>query len=110
MKFRVGDKVKITGGKDKGKEGKIKQVLPKKDRVVVEGVNKYKRHLKPRQTGGSGQVIERERPLPAAKIAIVCPKCNKLTRVGYIVDKRKNKQRICKKCKGLLTVAAKAKK
>lgn len=107
MKFKVGDTVKVTIGKNKGKQAKIKQVLPQADQVVVEGINKYKKHLKPRQTGGQGQILERERPLSTAKIALICPKCNQPTRAGYLVDKTGNKQRICRKCNAPLTVKSK---
>lgn len=102
MKFKVKDTVKITAGKDKGKQGKIKQVLPRLDKVVVAGMSLYKKHLKPRQTGGRGQIIERERPLPTANIALICPQCRQPTRVGYRLNKNGHKQRFCRKCQAIL--------
>lgn len=69
-KFKKGDQVLVTGGKDKGKKGEIKAILPKQDRVIVAGVNLYKRHVKPTQNKEGG-VISRERALPTAKIALL---------------------------------------
>ncbi len=69
-KFKKGDTVLVTGGKDKGKTGEILRVFPKKDTVVVKGANIYKKHVKPTQNTEGG-VISRERPLPTAKISHV---------------------------------------
>lgn len=97
MKIKIGDQVLITAGKDKGQKGKILKVFPKLGRTVVEGKNIYKKFRK--GTGGQkGQVLEFSRPLPFANIALICPKCSKQTRVGYEVDKKGEKTRICKKC------------
>jgi len=97
MKYRVGDIVKITIGKDKGREGKIEKVFPKKGFILVPGVNIYKKHVK-----GMGEVkggvYELPRPLAVSKIALVCPKCKKITRIG-LKFAGKEKVRICKKCK-----------
>ena len=102
MKLKLGDTVAITRGKHATKTGKITKTLPKTNAVVVEGIGAYKRHLKPTQTGGQGKIVERFRPLPAGSVAIVCPKCSKITRIGYSIDKQGAKTRICRKCKGLL--------
>jgi large subunit ribosomal protein L24 len=99
LKFKTGDTVKITIGKDKGREGKIEVIDLRRGVVIVPGVNIYKRHVK----GGTvkdqkGGIYELPRPLPFSKIALVCPKCKKVTRVGIrILDKEK--VRFCKKCK-----------
>ncbi len=95
MKFRVGDTVAITGGKDKGKQGKIILVLPVKDRVVVEDVNMYVKHIKP-TNGQEGQKVRRPRPLPTANVAIINNE-GKPDRVGYQVNKDGTKQRVFKK-------------
>lgn len=97
MKLRKGDTVLVTGGKDKDRRGKIVRVLPDLEKVVVEGVNKYKKHLKPRGKDQPGSIIERERPLPVANVSLICPKCKEQTRVGHEMKKDK-KVRICKKC------------
>ena len=96
FKFKVGDQVKITAGKDKGQTGKISQLLPKLDKVVVEGKNLYTRHLKA-TTGKPGSKTKLPRPLPTANIALVCPSCQKTTRVGFDIT-QKPKIRICRRC------------
>lgn len=96
LKFKVGDTVKITAGKDKGREGKIEKVISKESKVLIPGVNIYKKHVKGQQNQKGG-IFEIPRALSFAKIALVCPKCKKVTRVGFkIVEK--NKSRVCKKC------------
>ena len=98
IKLKKGDTVKITIGKDKGREGKIEQVFPKKARVLVPGVNIYKKHVKANLTvDGKGGVFELPRPLDVAKVALICPSCKKQTRVGFEI-KNDKKIRICKKC------------
>ncbi len=95
MKFKLNDQVVITAGKDKGKKGKIVQVLPQKNQVVVEGINLYTKHIKP-YGGREGERVRRERPLPVAKVAIVNDQ-GKADRIGYQVAKDGTKQRIFKK-------------
>ena len=85
-------------GKDPGKSGKVLAVMPKEDRVVVEGLNLIKRHTRARKQGQKGQVISKERAVYTASVALVCKSCGKLTRVGYKLEGDK-KVRICKKCK-----------
>lgn len=96
MKFKVGDQVLVTGGKDKGKQGKIVRVLPTIDKVVVEGLNMYVKHMRP-YAGRPGEKIKKERPLPTANIAIMNPETKKVDRVGYTVAKDGSKTRIFKK-------------
>jgi large subunit ribosomal protein L24 len=89
MKFKLNDVVIVTGGKDKGKQGKITRVFPKENTVVVEGVNMYVKHIKPMQ-GRAGEKIRRERALPTAKVAILNSETGKADRVGYsVVDGKK---------------------
>ncbi|MBU0619410.1 50S ribosomal protein L24 [Patescibacteria group bacterium] len=101
MKFKKGDTVKVLLGKDKGKTGKIEKLLPKKGRVVVSGVNVYKKHVKRQSEQQPGGIVELNRPLPISSVVLVCSKCSQPTRVGWSVN-NKEKQRICKKCKGLI--------
>jgi len=100
LKFKVGDTVKITLGKDAGREGKIELIDIKAQTAIVPGVNIYKKHVKGQSVKGGqkGGIYELPRPLLFAKIALVCPKCKKITRVGFRVVE-KEKVRICKKCK-----------
>ena len=102
MKIKKGDTVRVLSGKDRGKIGKVLSVLKGRGRVVVEKVNKVKKHKK--QSGDQkdpGGIVEVEAPIDVSKVMVVCPSCSKPTRVGYKVTKDK-KVRICKKCKGLL--------
>lgn len=102
MKILKGDKVKILIGKDKGREGAITKSFPKKNKVVVENLNLFKKHIKPSQ-GKPGSIIEKERSILVSKVALICPNCKKTTRIGYQIDKTGEKYRICKKCKSILT-------
>ena len=101
MKIKKGDQVKVMVGKDAGKDGKIERVYPKSDKVLVLGVNLFKRHMKKRGEDQKGQIVDVPRPLPVANVSLVCPKCKKTTRVGFLLDK-KDKKRICRKCKALI--------
>lgn len=97
IKLKIGDTVKILAGKDKGREGKIERIFPKKEKVLVPGVNIYKKHVKGAQ-GQKGGIYDIPRPLPYSKVSLICPKCKKNTRVGFKVLKDE-KVRMCKKCK-----------
>ena len=98
FKLKVQDQVLITAGKDKGKKNKIEKILPSENKVVVSGVNIYKRHRKATRNQAAG-IYEVIRPMSVANVAIICPKCSKVTRAGFIYE-GKSKIRICKKCKG----------
>lgn len=96
MNFKTGDKVVVISGKDKGKEGKITKILRSESRVVVEGVNIIKKHVKPNgQTAGS--IVEMEAPIHASNVMMLDPKSKKRTRIGHTTDKKGNKVRIAKK-------------
>lgn len=82
MKLKKGDKVIVLTGKDKGKTGKIEKVFPKDNKVLVAGVNMYKRHRKPRSQQDQGGIIDKTLPIHASKVAFVDPKTNKPTRLG----------------------------
>ena len=100
FKFKIGDEVLITAGREKGKKGKIEKVLPKENKIVVGGINVYKRHKKVSKSKPAG-IYEIIRPVTVASIALICPKCNKPTRIGFEKE-GKTKNRICKKCKSRL--------
>jgi len=102
MKFKKGDQVIIAGGKDRGKTGKIELVFPRIAKVLVSGINVYKKHQKARGQRKPGGIIDVTRPLPVANIALLCPQCHMRTRVGFKITGSK-KVRICKKCQGELT-------
>ena len=101
MKLKKGDEIIVTTGKDRGRRGKIDQALPKINKVVILGINLYKRHLKRRDEKNPGGIVEFPRPLPESNVALICPKCKKPTRVEYFIAKNE-KHRICKKCKQIL--------
>lgn len=101
MKLLKGDQILITAGKDKGQKGTVDRVFPKSDRILVQGVNLYKRARRG-FAGQPGGMIEFARPLYLGNIVLLCPKCGKQTRVGYLLDKRGEKTRICKKCKAII--------
>ncbi len=98
MKFLTGDEVIVTKGKDKGQKGKIDKLFNKIDRVLVGGLNVYKKHQKGGLGGQKGGIIEFSRPLPVANVALVCPNCNNPTRIGKTTLKDGKKVRVCKKC------------
>jgi large subunit ribosomal protein L24 len=98
MKLHTGDTVKVVRGKDNGRTGKIEKVFPKEAKVIVEGVNQYKRHVKGRMQGQKSEIITLTKPLPVSNVMLQCPKCKKTARVGYKILKDGNKTRVCKKC------------
>jgi len=97
MKLKKGDTVLIIAGKDKGRKGKIIKALPKKGKIVVEGINLVKKSIRPRRTGEKGQIVSVPAALDASNTKIICPKCGKAVRIGYKKEGDK-KYRICKKC------------
>lgn len=95
---KTGDTVVVLNGKNRGKQGKVMQVAPAEGKVIVEGVNVVTKHVKPRKMGEAGGLVKAESALYADKVQLVCPKCNKPTRVGHTVGDDKKKKRVCKKC------------
>ncbi len=96
-KVKKGDRVKIIGGEDRGKMGKVLRVYPERYRVLVEGVNMITKHQRPTQTVRQPGIIQREAPLHESNVALVCPECGVPTRVGAAVVEGL-KMRRCKKC------------
>jgi len=97
MKIKKNDKVKIISGKDKGREGVVERVYSKTGRVLIPGINIYKKHIKKNEKMPQGGKVELPRPISISKLMLVCPKCGKPTRVSFQIDKNK-KLRVCKKC------------
>jgi large subunit ribosomal protein L24 len=101
--IRKNDNVLVTTGKDRGKRGRVLKVLPEKNRLVVEGVNFIKRHTKPNpQRNIKGGLVEREAPLHASNVQLVCPECGQATRLGRKILEDGRKVRICRKCEGVV--------
>ena len=98
MNIKKDDVVVVLSGKDKGKKGKVITADPKNGKVIVEGVNVAKHHIKPRKAGEEGGIIKKETPIYASKVMRVCPKCDKPTREAHTFLKDGTKVRSCKKC------------
>lgn len=105
MKLKKGDQVRVRAGKDRGKRGEIIRVLPKEGKVIVDGMNVAKRHQRATRATMQGGIIDKDMPMPASNVAIVCPSCGP-TRIGYRFDDAggsRQKVRICRKCGGDLS-------
>jgi large subunit ribosomal protein L24 len=100
LKIKKGDRVQVLTGKDRGKSGNVTRVLPTAGKVIVDGVNVAKKHQKATKATMQGGIIDKDMPIPVANVAILCPSCNKTTRVGYKIDGDGTKVRVCKKCGG----------
>ena len=97
MRIKKGDTVQVMSGNDKGKKGEVLEIIPKTEKLIVKGVNIRKKHVKPRKQGEEGGIIPVECSIHSSKVSVVCPKCGKLTRVGYVME-GDTKVRVCKKC------------
>lgn len=95
MNIKKNDDIIVLAGKDKGKTGKVEKVLAKQNSVIIAGINIFKKHKKDQNNSA---IIDIVKPLDASKIALVCPKCHKPTRIGFQALANGGKSRICKKC------------
>jgi large subunit ribosomal protein L24 len=108
MHVKTGDEVLVIAGKEKGKRGKIKQAMPRKSRVVVEGLNVIKRHMKARGMGKPGGIIEMEAPIHVSNVMLICPSCGRASRSGkrFLEELdhkgRPRKVRYCKACESTI--------
>jgi large subunit ribosomal protein L24 len=98
MKIRKNDTVLVIAGKDRGKKGKVRKALPKKDKVIVEGVNMIKRHSRAKGQARQAGIIELEAPLDISNVILICNKCNKPARIGFSFLSDGRKARICRSC------------
>ncbi len=105
LNVKKGDTVVVISGKDKGKKGKIMVAQPDDERVIVQGAAMVTRHVKPRKQGQPGGRIEKEGPIHASNVMLVCPKCDKPTRIAHKLkeleisgEKKQKSVRVCKKC------------
>ena len=98
MKIRKGDHVVVLSGKDKGRRGEVVRALPKDDSVVVEGVNRVKRHQRTTQIRKRAGIIEKDLPVPVSKVALVCPKEHTPTRASVDFAQDGTKRRVCARC------------
>lgn len=101
--IRKNDMVKVLSGKDRGKTGKVLKVLPARNRVVVENINFIKRHTRANPSKNvQGGVLEKELPIVASNLIVICPECSAPTRVGHRHLEDGKSVRVCKKCDGVI--------
>lgn len=98
-RIRKNDTVKVLSGKDRGKTGKVLQILRAEERAIVEGLNLVKRHMRRTQQNPQGGIVAREVPLHLAKLQPVCPRCNRAVRVAFALLKDGSRNRVCARCK-----------
>ena len=98
MKIRKNDTVLVIAGKDKGKTGKVRFAYPKKERVMVEGINFIKRHIRARGRVRQAGIIQLEAPIPVSNVMLLCSRCNHPTRVGFHFLEDGRKVRVCHRC------------
>ncbi len=108
MKVKKNDTVLVITGKDAGKTAKVLVAMPKENKVVVDGINVQKRHKKARSANEVSEIVSQSGPIDASNVMVVCPVCNKATRVAYKIEGDK-KARICKKCGAILEATKEAK-
>ena len=104
MKIRRGDNVEVVSGRDRGHRGEVIRVLPKEDRVIVQGANIRKKHQRQIQAGGRQMnpgIIQFEAAMHISNVMVVCPKCDRPVRVGFLVDDDQ-RRRVCKQCEAVL--------
>lgn len=97
MKIHKNDTVKIIAGKDKGKSAKVLKVFPVGNKILIDGLNIYKKHVRPKKQGEKGQVVLVPRPIYVSNVMLVCSGCGNAVRAGYRLNNGK-KERVCKKC------------
>ena len=100
-KIKKGDSVQMLKGKDRGKTGKVAHVFPKEQKVIVEGLNLVKKHVRPKRQGEKGEIVNMPRKVAVANVGVMCGRCGKPARVGFLIEKGA-KTRICRRCKGTL--------
>ncbi len=97
QKIRREDTVLVIKGKDRGKTGPVRQVIPRQQKVIVTGINIVKRHMRPRFQRPGG-IVQRESPIPWANVMLLCKNCNRPVRAGFRLLEDGRKVRYCKKC------------
>ncbi|HXH56472.1 MAG TPA: 50S ribosomal protein L24 [Iamia sp.] len=97
MKIKKGDRVRVLTGKDRGKEGLVMRVLPRDNKVIVDGINVAKKHQKARSATSQGGIIDKDMPIPVPNVAVLSPSDGKPTKVGYKVLEDGSKIRVCRR-------------
>lgn len=101
FRIKKGDTVRVLLGKDRGKTGDVMAVLPAESRLLIEGVNMVKKHIRPKRAGEKGQRVSVAAPINISNAQLVCPSCKRSTRVG-IVREGDERRRVCKKCEAVI--------
>ena len=101
-KLKKNDTVKVLAGRDKGKQGRVLAVFPKKDRALVEGVNFVKKHTRKSQQDPQGGIVSKESPIHISNLALLCKACNRPTRVGFTKLGDGTRSRFCKRCNEII--------
>jgi large subunit ribosomal protein L24 len=104
MHIKKGDTVAVISGKEKGKKGKVLHTMPQKKRAIVEALNMITRHERPSQHNPQGGMVQREGPIHASNLKVICTKCNQPTRLGRRILEDGSKVRVCKKCSEMIDV------
>lgn len=102
MKLKKNDLVMVRSGRERGKKGKILKLFPEPFSAIVEGLNMVKKHMRKTRDNPKGGIILRESPIRVPNLVLVCPRCSKRTRVGFLILTDGTKRRVCKKCKEIL--------
>ncbi len=97
MRIRKGDRVQVLKGKDRGKQGVVMRAIPAKGKVIVDGVNRARKHQKPTRATQQGGVIDKDMPIDVSNVAVISPRDGKPTRVGFRIESSGTKVRICKR-------------
>lgn len=106
MKIKKNDNILVISGKSKGKSGIVSKVLVKENKLIVIGINVSKKNIKPSKKNPHGGIIDIHLPIAVSNVAIVCPSCNKPTKIAYKIS-GKTKERVCRKCKSAVTFGVK---
>ena len=101
MNIKKGDNVKMLSGKDRGKTGSVLKASPSTGRIMIEGLNIFKKHSRPRKQGEKGQLVQVARSVNASNVMLLCPSCKAAVRVGHRVEGNRS-VRYCKKCKSTI--------
>lgn len=102
-KIRKGDKVKVITGNDRGREGEVVRIYRQTQRIIVKGVGMITRHQRPTQRQREGGIIEREGTIPISNVLVICPECDRPTRIGFTIAETGEKLRLCKQCQRSFT-------
>ncbi len=103
MRIKKGDRVRVMAGNDKGKEGAVLKVFPNANRVIIEKINLIKRHQRPNQDSPQGGIIEKEAPINASNVMLVCPNTKQPTRIGKAILSDGSRARVSKKSGEMLS-------